>query len=314
MGFQDRDYYRESTRHAFSEWFGERATIGIILATTLVYLLQLATRFNTGTDQIAEYGAFYPPAIFQGQLWRLVTVVFLHDPYNPLHLVFNMFGLYIFGAAIERVYGAREFLGFYFAAALAGGILELLIRGSGLMDDNTPFGRQNGIRIFGVGASGAVSACAVVFACKFPQRPLSVMFLPVFLPAWMVVGGFLLFDAAGVLRPTSRTNHLAHLCGAAFGLVYHFADLRLTGRWPSWPRRQARPRLRLVPRDEEDQITPPQPLTVPPPPLTPPADEQLEAKLDRVLAKVSANGRDSLTAEEQAILQKASEIFRNRRR
>ena len=90
---------------------------------------------------------------------------------------------------------------------------------------------------------------------------------------------------------------------------------------PSRSKVRARPRLRVAPPPEDEQEQEPEPVGAPVQsqqaqarPTAGAADEQLEAKLDAVLEKVSKHGQDSLTAEEREILVKASELYKKRRK
>jgi len=105
-----------------------------------------------------------------------------------------------------------------------------------------------------------------------------------------------------------------HLAGAAFALIYYRLHWRLSTWGPQlagWRRRLTRPKLRVY-REEE-----PAPL---PSPVKVPAgtahldEEQLEAKIDAILEKISRTGKESLTEGERELLLRASEVFRRRRR
>ena len=99
-----------------------------------------------------------PAKVMGGQVWRLLTYAFLHEPNTLWHILFNMLFLWWFGSDLERMYGPKEFLAFYLGAAFVGGLA-----GVGfylLSHDPTP----------GLGASGAVTALLVLFAFHFPHQ------------------------------------------------------------------------------------------------------------------------------------------------
>ena len=79
-------------------------------------------------------------AVAHGEIWRLLTIVLVHDPTFLLHLLFNMYALYLAGPIVEQLYGARRFVLFYLLAA-AGGSISSFAFGSGQ---------------YAVGASGAI--------------------------------------------------------------------------------------------------------------------------------------------------------------
>src|SRR5262245_42315555 len=123
MGIHNRDYYRDSTARTPGWISGAPATQWLIIATCITFVLQLVLlQPGDGRSLIDEWFSLDPNAVLHLQVWRLVTFAFLHSRYDLTHLLFNMLALWWFGRAIEQLYGSREFLWFYFTAALVGGI------------------------------------------------------------------------------------------------------------------------------------------------------------------------------------------------
>jgi rhomboid protease GluP len=94
--------------------------------TVAVYVLQLATKFIMGVDYPALLGLKDNDSILLGQLWRLVTPMFLHDSRSILHIGFNMYALYILGPTLERYYKHGRFLLLYFLSGFAGNVISFL--------------------------------------------------------------------------------------------------------------------------------------------------------------------------------------------
>ncbi len=92
--------------------------------TIFVFLLQMGSEFMTGQDYPALLGMKANELIIQGQLWRLITPVFLHG--SIFHLGFNMYALLIFGPGLEHQYGHGRFLALYMLAGFAGNVLSFL--------------------------------------------------------------------------------------------------------------------------------------------------------------------------------------------
>ena len=304
MGIQDRDYYREGP--SFLDRVGQQgATVWLIAITCGVFFGQCVTG-NPLRGPLAEVGAFDTRLILGGEVWRLFTPVFLHA--DLWHLLFNMLALYWAGQQLERLNGSREFVLFYLAAGVGANVVYLAAQLAGL----TPEGRA-------VGASGAVTAALVVFACHFPHARVRLYFiLP--MPVWLLAVLFVGFDIVFALRVApdprgGRIAYFAHLGGAAFGLLYFQSGWQFSRLFARSPKARVRPRLRIAtPPPEEDT---PEPVGAPVEAAPRPAaaaDEQLEAKLDAVLEKVSKYGQESLTAEEREILFKASELYKKRRK
>jgi rhomboid protease GluP len=101
------------------------ATYTILILTTFIYLLQLAGQYLFHADIIAYYGVKDDSLIRAGQLWRLITPVFLHA--SLLHIAFNMYALFLFGRGIEARYGHVRFLLLYFLSGFAGNVMSFLL-------------------------------------------------------------------------------------------------------------------------------------------------------------------------------------------
>jgi rhomboid protease GluP len=94
------------------------ATFAIIGLTTFVFLLQSASSYLLGGDLVLALGAKVNQAILNGQIWRLVTPIFLHI--GLLHIGVNMYSLYIIGPPVERLFGWPRMLVTYMLSGVAG--------------------------------------------------------------------------------------------------------------------------------------------------------------------------------------------------
>ena len=138
--------------------------------------------------------------------WQLVTYAFLHG--DVLHLFFNMLGLWMFGAELERIWGTSRYIQFYFASVLTAALTQLVV--TGLMGSVFPT----------VGASGGLFGLLLAFGMMFPNRIIMPLFPPIPMKARtfvMVFGGLeLLF---GVTGSVSGVAHFAHLGGMLGGFL-----------------------------------------------------------------------------------------------
>jgi membrane associated rhomboid family serine protease len=145
-----------------------------------------------------------PIGVADGEVWRLVTGAFLHDPANPLHILFNMYILYWLGTMLEPVLGHVRFVALYFASLLAGSFGALIAAPHSLT----------------VGASGAVfglMAAAFVF-----QRARGVD------PWRSGLGPVILFNLAlPFLFPNLHISIGGHIGGLVGGAVAALAIERL---------------------------------------------------------------------------------------
>jgi len=181
------------------------ATQALLIANVAVFLLQ----FTMGGSLIAWF-ALWPPATGVSALpsfqpWQLVTYGFLHG--GLAHIFFNMFALYMFGSDVERLFGSRFFLAYYFVSVIAAGVCHLVV--SSWMGA-APYPT--------VGASGGIYGLLLAFAVYFPQRRVLLIFLPIPMPARVFVAIFALVELAfGVTGTQSGVAHFAHLGGMAGG-------------------------------------------------------------------------------------------------
>jgi membrane associated rhomboid family serine protease len=311
MGIYDREYYRGESRG--SGWFWNMAPVckAIILINAVVFLLQNTFHWDD-TGFTSQWLAASPEyTLHHYRFWQLLTAAFLHG--GPFHILFNMMFLWIVGREMESLYGSRDFLAFYLSAAVVSMLAWVLIKAV-----SAPHGSPEAI-----GASGAVLAVVTLFTLFYPKRELLFFFIP--MPMWLILTIDLVFPLLPLLRLSVDSSHVAveaHLAGAAYGFLFKHFDLR-------WSRlssgRFFRPRLRIfspVPYDQGRSRTPN-------PSWTPssvasggkPAsasvsvlpEEQLDARLDEVLAKIAREGRAGLTEDELRVLQEASRRARIRR-
>jgi rhomboid protease GluP len=100
-------------------------TYGLLGITVFIYLLQLAGQYLLGSDIVTNLGVKVNDLIRQGEVWRLITPVFLHG--SILHIGFNMYALFIYGRGLEARFGHWRFLLLYFLSAFAGNVLSFLL-------------------------------------------------------------------------------------------------------------------------------------------------------------------------------------------
>jgi membrane associated rhomboid family serine protease len=303
MGLHDREYYRNSPAGGGGSFGGDSSSIWfrLIVANVAVFVLQLLTLDAFRGGGVTGWLEMDPERVIHGfQFWRLLTYAFCHDPNDIWHLIGNMLFLYICGRQVEPIYGAREFLRMYLAAAVLAGVCYLAF---GLATDlSNPM----------LGASGAVMAVAMLCALYYPTMEIIVMFvLPVQL-RW-IVAAYVVYDLYPVLAALGGGRfqmddvaHSAHLGGLLYGYLYKRFDLRFSrlfadGGWPWF--RQLVP-ARVTSRGRKVR------LYKPPEERESPAD--LERKVDEILAKISEKGESSLTDAEREVLKEASRRYKHR--
>jgi len=173
---------------------------------------------------------------------QLVTHMFMHG--SPSHILFNMFGLWMFGSPLEQMWGKKKFLFFYFSAGLGAAALQMLVydiqvqalydvietNNLSLNDPNvllnymTQSDYNQALSSFNsvmVGASGAIYGVLVAFAFSFPNSKLMLLFPPIPVKAKYFVPLLILIDLFFGLSSFSIGSiaHFAHIGGALIGLV-----------------------------------------------------------------------------------------------
>lgn len=289
MGFENRDYYRES------EWndrpADNPACRWIVVVTVLVFIAQQFPAWN-----VASFLSLTSDGVMSGQVWRLVTYAFCHS--GVMHIVFNMLCLWWVGRVIEDRQGTREFFGLYLIAAIVAGLANLALNAAFLDRPSST-----------VGGSGALMAVMAIYAILFPRQQIMFMGLVPVEMRWLIAG-YVVMDTMPIWAAMSGRQvndgvaHAAHLGGLLFGFAYQIFDLRLTNWLPSrgvrswWRERERRQSMRLYTPDSE-----------------PVAEEPaLDTQVDDILRKIHEQGEASLTAAERQLLMEASRRIRERSR
>jgi rhomboid-like protein len=176
--------------------------------------------------------------------------MWLHSPGSPLHIVFNMFALWMFGSQMALHWGDERFLRFYLICGVGAGVLIAsvpfipYIMGTGFWSDP---------RIPTLGASGAVMGCLLAYSFTWPSRTIQLIFPPIPIKAiWLIPFIFFMELSSG----PGNVSHLGHLGGVVVGWIY----LAREGRTPGvptidtlklkWRRYQMRQKLRAVHEEE----------------------------------------------------------------
>ena len=209
-------------------------------------------------------------------IWQFFTYMFLHG--GVWHLAINMFILWMFGKELEVMWGEKNFLRYYLACGVGGGIITYLFTMNSM--------------VITIGASGAIFGILVAYAVIFPERSVTLLlffFFPITMKAKHLV---MIFAGIELLQCISGAQdgigHFAHLGGALIGYIY----LKIWRRSSyyssgygegitSWLRKH----LQRWNQKQEDNF---------------------EKEVDRILAKISKTGMQSLSRRERNMLRKKS--------
>ena len=166
-------------------------------------------------------------------LYQLLTYLFLHADF--MHILSNMFGLWMFGCVIENVWGPRKFLFYYITCGIGAGLLQelaqlvsfyFMIHGQDLtigLGGLFAVGHQLAGQLNGwttIGASGAVYAVILAFGMTFPNERMFIIPFPFPIKAKWFVLGYVAFEFFSAINsPGDQVAHMAHLGGMLFGFL-----------------------------------------------------------------------------------------------
>ncbi|MDQ6676646.1 MAG: rhomboid family intramembrane serine protease [Acidobacteriota bacterium] len=179
----------------------------LIVNIALFILYYFGARSNA--SQYFLLFALVPNAVIHHlAIWQLFTYMFLHDPGGFGHILFNMLTLWMFGTDLERQWGTKRFLSFYFVCGVGAGICVVLI--------NLLFGSMDA-RV--IGASGAIYGLLMAFGLLYPDRTLLFSFLfPIKAKYFVMILGAIAFLSS--FNVNGGLSNVAHLGGMLFGYAY----------------------------------------------------------------------------------------------
>jgi membrane associated rhomboid family serine protease len=199
----------------------------IVIACVVAFLLTFFDERTGAPSLISKFGLTPADVTQKYYLWQVVTYIFLHGGF--FHILFNMFGLYMFGSELESLWGTRQFTKFFFLCGVGGGLASVLV---------SPHSFSTII-----GASGAIMGLLVAYGVLFPNRLIYLYMIIPIQAKWFVI----IFGAINFLSALSVTNsgvaYVTHVGGMAVGFVYlkgarFFFDFR--GRYDRWQRNRLR--------------------------------------------------------------------------
>jgi membrane associated rhomboid family serine protease len=219
---------RYSSPYASSFSFGpgpvSTALKALIGANVAMFLATLAL-----PSLIYSLGLIPAQALLQFRVWQLGTYMFLHA--GLFHLLFNMLALWMFGAELERVWGTRYFLKYYFVCGIGAGVLTVVF-------SLLPFEFAQSLRyVTIIGASGAIYGLLLAFAMYFPDRP--ILLIVFWVPAKIcvaILGAIALVTSLSEVGGVANATHLGGLIVGYFylkgGRVHPIAEVKY--RYLKW--------------------------------------------------------------------------------
>jgi membrane associated rhomboid family serine protease len=215
----------------------------LVIVCVVGFLLTIFDQLSGLPSLVYKFG-LVPAAVTQKYyLWQLVTYMFLHGGF--FHILFNMFGLYMFGSELEALWGTREFTKFFFLCGIGAALASVIV------SPHSP--------VMIIGASGAIFGLLVAYGVLFPNRLIYLYMIIPIQAKWFVI----IYGAINLLSALSVTNsgvaYVTHVGGMAVGFIYlkgarFFFDFR--GRYDRWQRNRLRRKFEVYynerRRDEDE--------------------------------------------------------------
>ncbi|MFQ5926144.1 MAG: rhomboid family intramembrane serine protease [Terriglobia bacterium] len=231
----------------------------IILNAALFVLTALLGR-ELQRDFVLLFGLVPDRFLFGFHLWQPLTYLFLHGGF--LHLFFNMFALWMFGTALERDWGGRRFLKYYFLTGVGAGLFSVLITTLSVKGGLLAVQGFDPMQIPTIGASGAIYGILLAFGLLYPNVPILFMLLfPIPARVFVLIFGTLAFLSA-LQGPGTGVSHVAHLGGMLFGYLYlrgNWMLYRALWRYSDWRRRHRRRKFEVYMREHDEPDESPRP-------------------------------------------------------
>ena len=205
-------------------------------------------------DRFFEWFSLWYPQNPNFGIWQVVSHMFMHGGFA--HILFNMYALWAFGSPLERMWGTKKFLFFYFSAGLGAALIHTgvnyyhvrqgldVLTSAGIQESQIfdllnqgkyneawlQMGPPGVVNKFldafytpAVGASGAIYGILVAFGMMFPNSELFLIFLPIPIKAKYFIPALILLDLFSGVTGYSIFGggiaHFAHVGGALFGFI-----------------------------------------------------------------------------------------------
>lgn len=269
------NYYYEQPQYNFGlNRHFTQAVKYLIIANGIIFFLQMLL----GDSLIIRFGLLPRLIYTKFYIWQLVSYMFLHGDF--IHILLNMFILWMFGCEIERNLGYKNFLIYYFTCGIGAGIFHVLIFPNSI----TPV----------IGASGAIYGLLAAFAMMFPDRP--IMLFPFFITLkaknWVLifVGISLLFGLVGLTGRQDGIAHFVHLGGALIGFLFLKYGWRLDKIGNYFKKKTDEKKLISLAKKRRKL-------------------QELRNEVDSILDKINEHGYENLTEKEKKKLKEASNLF-----
>jgi len=240
----------------------------LIINISVFILMELLGQKNI----LFQLFGLVPQSVLQEyKLWQVITYLFLHGSW--IHIIFNMFVLWMFGKDLEVDWGKNEFLIYYFVCGIGSGLITVLF------NINSP--------VVIVGASGAIYGVLIAFGFAYPNQIVHLYGVFPLRVKYVVLGlGIFAFFASLSASP-SKVSHITHLSGMIIGIIYILLIFKRKNihLW------YVKMRLKSIQGGQNNEKE---------------KETHIKMQVDKILDKLNDQGWESLTTKEEEFLTHAS--------
>ena len=198
-------YYANSPSASFGGPI-TRAVKALIFINVGIFGLQLLSRAADIQLLEAYFGLMPRRITHEFMIWQFVSYMFLHDSHQFFHIFINMFTLYMFGNDLERVWGSKRFLRYYFVTGIGAGLCSYLLG-------------VNSVTVT-IGASGAIYGLLLAYGLLYPNRLVYLYLLFPIKVKWLVIIMGALAFLSSITGSEPGVSNIAHLGGLLVGYVF----------------------------------------------------------------------------------------------
>ncbi|PLX03763.1 MAG: DUF1751 domain-containing protein [Marinilabiliales bacterium] len=219
----------------------------LIIINVLFYLATFAFGSAFNIDLVKILGLHYPTSQDFGT-WQIVSYMFMHSPTSIMHILFNMFALWMFGNTLENIWGSKRFLNYYLVTGIGAAVVQIIVAyvrisyiEASMSAEQIATVMQEGAAVLGkgmnyqneamqqlnliintptIGASGAVFGILLAFGMMFPNSLIYVYFaIPVKAKYFVMIYGAIELYTGIANSQGDNVAHFAHLGGMLFGFI-----------------------------------------------------------------------------------------------
>lgn len=231
--------------------------VGINVGVFLLRLILELAKIPAGAYAVLYLGLIPAQVVYHGWVWQLITYGFVHLEFG--HCFWNMFGLWMFGSAVEDAWGTRRFVELFLIGVVGAAITTVALSCAHVLGNpSAPT----------IGASGGVFAILIAFGMLFSEREIIMFPFPFLIKAKYFVGVLIVATLAFALIGGGNVAYVAHLGGLLFGWLYvrrgpkpalvnaNFSEsyYSLRNSYYRWKRRRAAKKFEVYMRERDQEV------------------------------------------------------------